>query len=65
MIIKIEYNKETGDLVLTKDEDLVNVVINDTTIVDGEDSLSFEIAVELDEWNNQFEDDNIDGNNNE
>lgn len=65
MIIKIEYNKETRDLVLTKDEDLVNVVINDATVVDDEDSLSFEIAVELDEWNNQFEDDNIDGNNNE
>ena len=65
MIIKIEYNKQTRNLVLTKDEDLVNVVINDTTVVDDEDSLSFEIAVELDEWNNQFEDDNIDGNNNE
>jgi hypothetical protein len=65
MIIKIEYNKQTRDLVLTKDEDLVNVVINDATVVDDEDSLSFEIAVELDEWNNQFEDDNIDGNNNE
>ena len=65
MIIKIEYNKQTRDLVLTKDEDLVNVVINNATVVDDEDSLSFEIAVELDEWNNQFEDDNIDGNNNE
>lgn len=65
MIIKIEYNKQTGYLVLTKDEDLVNVVINDATVVDDEDSLSFEIAVELDEWNNQFEDDNIDGYNNE
>jgi len=65
MIIKIEYNKETGDLVLTKDEDLVNIVINNSTVVDNEDSLSFEIAVELEEWNNQFEDDNIDGNNNE
>lgn len=65
MIIKIEYNKQTRNLVLTKDEDLVNVVINDTTVVDDENSLSFEIAVELDEWNNQFEDDNIDGNNNE
>lgn len=65
MIIKIEYNKQTRDLVLTKDEDLVNVVINNATVVDDEDSLSFEIAVELEEWNNQFEDDNIDGNNNE
>jgi hypothetical protein len=65
MIIKIEYNKQTRDLVLTKDEDLVNIVINNSTVVDNEDSLSFEIAVELEEWNNQFEDDNIDGNNNE
>jgi hypothetical protein len=48
---------------LTKDEDLVNAVINDTTIVDGSDNLSFEIAVDLEEWNNQF--DEINGNNNE
>jgi hypothetical protein len=47
---------------LTKDEDLVNAVINEATIVDGGDNLSFEIAVQLDEWNNQFE---IDGDNNE
>jgi hypothetical protein len=65
MIIKIEYNKTTGEITLTKDENLVNVVINNSTVVDNEDSLSFEIAVELEEWNNQFEDDNIDGNNNE
>jgi hypothetical protein len=63
MIIKIKYIKETRDLILTKDEDLVNVVINDATVVDDEDSLSFEIAVDLDEWNNQF--DEIDGDNNE
>ena len=63
MIIKIEYIKETRDLVLTKDEDLVNVVVNDATVVDNEDGLSFEIAVDLEEWNNQF--DEIDGNNNE
>lgn len=63
MIIKINYNKTTSEITLTKDEDLVNAVINDTTIVDGGDNLSFEIAVDLEEWNNQF--DEIDGNNNE
>lgn len=63
MIIKINYNKTTGEITLTKDEDLVNAVINDTTIVDGSDNLSFEIAVDLEEWNNQF--DEIDGDNNE
>lgn len=62
MIIKIEYNKTTGEVTLTKDEDLVNAVINETTIVDGSSNLSFEIAVDLEEWNNQFE---IDGYNNE
>jgi len=63
MIIKINYNKTTSEITLTKDEDLVNAVINDTTIVDGGDNLSFEIAVDLEEWNNQF--DEIDGDNNE
>jgi len=62
MIIKIEYNKTTNEITLTKDEDLVNAVINEATIVDSNDNLSFEIAVELEEWNNQFE---IDGYNNE
>ena len=62
MIIKINYNKTTGEITLTKDEDFVNAVINDTTIVDGSDNLSFEIAIDLEEWNNQF--DEIDGNNN-
>lgn len=63
MIIKINYNKTTSEITLTKDEDLVNTVINDATIVDGSDNLSFEIAVDLEEWNNQF--DEIDGDNNE
>ena len=63
MIIKINYNKTTSEITLTKDEDLVNAVINDATIVDGSDNLSFEIAVGLEEWNNQF--DEIDGDNNE
>ena len=63
MIIKINYNKTTGEITLTKDEDFVNAVINDTTIVDGSDNLSFEIAVDLEEWDNQF--DEIDGDNNE
>ena len=63
MIIRINYNKTTSEITLTKDEDLVNAVINDTTIVDNSDNLSFEIAVDLEEWNNQF--DEIDGDNNE
>jgi len=63
LILTIKYNKTTNEITLTKDEDLVNAVINDTTIVDNSDNLSFEIAVDLEEWNNQF--DEIDGDNNE
>ena len=63
MIIRINYNKTTSEITLTKDEDLVNAVINEATIVDGSDNLSFEIAVGLEEWNNQF--DEVDGDNNE
>lgn len=63
MILTINYNKTTNEITLTKDEDLVRAVINDATIVDGSDNLSFEIAVDLEEWNNQF--DEIDGDNNE
>lgn len=63
MILTLKYNKTTNEITLTKDEDLVNAVINDTTIVDNSDNLSFEIAVDLEEWNNQF--DEIDGDNNE
>lgn len=63
MILTINYNKTTNEITLTKDEDLVNAVINEATIVDGSDNLSFEIAIDLEEWNNQF--DEIDGDNNE
>ena len=63
MILTLKYNKTTNEITLTKDEDLVNAVINDTTIVDNSDNLSFEIAVDLEEWNNQF--DEIDGDDNE
>ena len=63
MILTVKYNKITNEIILTKDEDLVNAVINDATIVDTDTELEFEIAVDLNEWNNQFED--VDGDNNE
>jgi len=46
MIIKIEYNKSNGTLNLTKDDE-VGAVINDNTIVDNSDTLSFEIALDV------------------
>ena len=46
MIIKIEYNKSDGTLNLIKDDEM-DAVINDNTIVDDNDTLSFEIALNV------------------
>ena len=49
MIIKLEYNKLDGTLNLTKDDE-INAVINDNTVVDNGDSLSFEIALDVSQY---------------
>lgn len=49
MIIKIEYNKSDGTLNLTKDDEVV-AVINNKTIVDDSDTLSFEIALDVSQY---------------
>tara|TARA_Y100000385_G_scaffold166062_1_gene172105 strand:- start:556 stop:747 length:192 start_codon:yes stop_codon:yes gene_type:complete len=46
MIIKIEYNKSDGTLNLIKDDEM-EAVINDNTIIDDDDTLSFEIALNV------------------
>jgi hypothetical protein len=62
MIIKIEYDKSNGTLNLTKDEEIVAVINNDT-VVDNSDALSFEIALDVSEYQEQFNE-LIDGDNN-
>ena len=62
MIIKVEYDKSDTTLTLTKDDDIV-AVINDTSIVDNSDLLSFEIALDVSQYQKQFNE--IDGDNNE
>lgn len=62
MIIKVEYDKLDATLTLTKDDDIV-AVINDTSIVDNSDLLSFEIALDVSQYQKQFNE--IDGDNNE
>lgn len=49
MIIKIEYDKSDGTLNLTKDDEVV-AVINNKTIVDDSDTLSFEIALDVSQY---------------
>ncbi len=63
MIIKLEYNKLDGRLNLTKDEDDIVVLINNDTVIDNNKTLSLEIALDVSNYQNQFEED-IDGNNN-
>ena len=62
MIIRVEYDKTDTTLTLTKDDDIV-AVINDTSIVDNSDKLSFEIALDVSQYQKQFNE--IDGDNNE
>jgi len=56
MIIKIEYNKSNGELNLTKDDGTV-AVINNKTIVDDDDTLSFEIALDVSQYQQIEEED--------
>ena len=53
MIIKVEYDKTDATLTLTKDDDIV-AVINDNTVVDNSDILSFEIALNVSQYQEQF-----------
>ena len=53
MIIKVEYDKTDATLTLTKDDDIV-AVINDNTVVDNSDTLSFEIALDVSQYQEQF-----------
>jgi len=64
MIIKIEYNKLTSALTLTKDDNII-AVINNETIIDSSDELSFEISLDVSQYQEQFNDDIIYGDDNE
>ena len=64
MIIRVEYDKSDATLTLTKDDDIV-AVINDDTVVDNSDSLSFEIALDVSQYQEQYNELIVDGDNNE
>jgi len=64
MIIRVEYNKEDTTLTLTKDDDIV-AVINETNIVDNSEKLLFETALDVSQYQEQYNELTVDGNNNE
>ena len=47
MIIKVNYNKSTKQIVISNDNKQILLSITDSTIVDTDDELSFEIAGDL------------------
>ena len=49
MIIRIEYNKNTKEITLTKDDDIV-VEINESETVDNDNELKIELAMNVSEY---------------
>jgi|TARA_R110001583_G_scaffold84931_3_gene222900 hypothetical protein len=62
MIININYNKSTGTITLTDDEELMGATVNE--LVDTDSELSFEISLNTSSYQTQFEEIEIDGNDN-
>jgi len=46
MIIRIEYNKNTKEITLTKDDDII-VEINESETVDNDNELKIELAMDV------------------
>jgi len=65
MILNVIYNKSTGEITLTNDED-VPCVVNENETNDNDSKLSFEVAVDLSQYQEIFNDEILeDGDNNE
>lgn len=65
MILTVIYNKSTGEITLTNDED-VPCVVNENEINDNDSELSFEVAIDLSQYQDLFNDEILeDGVNNE
>ena len=55
MIIKINYDKSTKQIPVENDIQEIVLLVNDSTIIDTDDKLSFEIAANMSEYQNMFE----------
>ena len=55
MIIKINYNKSTKQIVVSNDIKQIILSVTDSTIIDTNDELSFEIAGNMTEYQEMFE----------
>jgi len=65
MILNVVYNKSTGEITLTNDED-APCVVNENETIDNDLELSFEVAIDLSQYQELFNNEILeDGNNNE
>ena len=55
MIIKIKYDKSTKQIVVSNDIQEIVLSVTDSTIIDTNDELSFEIAAEMSAYQDLFE----------
>ena len=55
MIIKINYNKSTKQIVVSNDNKQILLSVTDSTIIDTNDELSFEVAANMTEYQEMFE----------
>ena len=46
MVLKVNYNKSTGNITVESDLSAVNVEVSDRTIADDSDELSFEVSID-------------------
>ena len=53
MIIRIEYNKNTKEITLTKDDDII-VEINEPETVDNDNELKIELAIDVSPYQELF-----------
>ncbi len=66
MILTVNYNKTSGVITLSSNEDEVTVELNQNSVLDSDDSLDFEAALDLSVYQELFNDEILeDGNNNE
>ncbi len=55
MIIKIKYDKSTKQIVVSNDIQEIVLSVVDSTIIDTNDELSFEVAADMSAYQDLFE----------
>ena len=55
MIIRIQYNKNTKEIILTKDDDII-VEINEPETIDNDNELKIELSMDVSPYQELLED---------